>query len=135
MKGGKAEFGDFGSVAKTAIGDDAGDTALHQPRHQDGAGGRGAGVLAAVHHQHRAGRAIFHRLALRMGAVAKHLELVEVLARRHVAQRKGLADQRRLIRTQWVHVLHELHAEPALVQGGGDGGRADGLEFVAGSVA
>ena len=98
--GGKAELCDLGGIAKAAVGDDAGDAALHQPRHQDGAGGRRAGILAAVHHQHRAGRAILDRLALRMGAVAKHVDLVEILARRHVAQRKGLADQGRLIRAR-----------------------------------
>ncbi len=104
--GGEAELGDLGRIAKAAIGDDAGDAALHQPRHQDGAGGGGAGILAAVHHQHRAGRAILDRLALRMGAVAKHVDLVEVLARRHVAQREGLADQCRLVGpsgcTSWI---------------------------------
>ena len=64
--GGKAEFGDLGGIAKPAVGDHAGDAALHQPRHQDGAGGCGAGILAAVHHQHRADGTVFHRLALRM---------------------------------------------------------------------
>src|SRR5437588_11805897 len=52
----KAEFGDFGRVAKAAVGDDAGDAALHQPRHQDGASGCGAGIFTAVHHQDRAHR-------------------------------------------------------------------------------
>ena len=66
--GGKAELCDLGGIAKAAVGDDAGDAALHQPRHQDGAGRRGARILAAVHHQHRAGRAILDRLALRMAS-------------------------------------------------------------------
>src|SRR5437868_13367308 len=56
--GGKAEPCDLGGIAKPAVGNDTGDAALLQPRHQDGAGGGGASVLAAVHHQHRAGRAV-----------------------------------------------------------------------------
>ena len=109
--------------------------ALHQPRHQDRAGRRGARILAAVHHQHRAGRTILDRLALRMGAVAEHVDLVEILARRHVAQREGLADQRRLIGTERMHVLDHLDAKAALEQRGGDGGGGDGLQLVAGGVA
>ena len=111
---GKPSFAIFRQIAKTAVSDDAGDAALHQARHQDGAGGRGAGVLAAVHHQHRTGRTIFNRLALRMGAVAKHVELVEVFPRRHVAQREGLADQGRLVGTERMHILNALGAKAAL---------------------
>jgi hypothetical protein len=64
---------DLGAVAEAAVGDDAGHAALHQPADQDAAGRRGAGVLAAVDHEHRAGRALFHRLALR---VARSLKTV-----------------------------------------------------------
>src|ERR1700712_5724170 len=89
---GKTESCDLGRVAKAAIGDDTGAAPLHQPRYQDRAGGRRTGILAAIHDQHGANWTILDRLALRMGAVAKHLDLVEVLACRHVAQRKSLAD-------------------------------------------
>ena len=92
MIGGNGELRDLGRVAEAAIGDDARDAALHQPRDQDGAGRGGARILAAVDHQHRAGRAFLDRLALRMGAVLEDAERVEVLARRDVAQREGLAD-------------------------------------------
>ena len=109
--------------------------ALHQPRHQDSAGGCRTRVLAAVHDQHRAGRAILDRLALRMSTVAKHVDRVEILTRRHVAQRKGLADQCRLIRVQGVHILDHLDAEATLEQGGRDGGGGDGFEFISGGFA
>jgi hypothetical protein len=46
-----------------------------------------------------------------MGTVAKHIQLVEILARRHVAQRKRLADQRRLIgRERTLGYLAEIRA-------------------------
>ena len=71
--GREAEFCDLGGIAKAAVGDDAGYAALHQPRHEDGAGGGGAGILAAVHDQHRAGRTILDRLALRMEIGRAHV--------------------------------------------------------------
>ena len=133
--GGNAEPGDLGGVAKTSIGDDAGDAALHQPRHQDRAGRGRARVLAAVHHQHAACRAILDRLALRMGVIPEHVDGVEILARGHVAEREGLTDHGRLVRTEGVHILHHLDAQAALEQGGGDGGGGDGFELVAGGFA
>ncbi len=70
-----------------------------------------------------------------MRAVAKHLELVQILARRHVAQREGLAHQGRLIRAKRMHVLNALGSKTALEQRGRDRRRADGFELAAGSVA
>ena len=55
--------------------------------------GRGrAGILAAVEDQHGAGRAFLDRHALRMRRVAEDAERVQVLPRRDVAHRVGLAD-------------------------------------------
>ena len=88
------ELRDLRRIAKAAVGDDAGDAAHHQPRDQDRAGGGRARVLAAVDHQHGAGRALLDGLALRMRAVLEHADRVQVLARRDVAQREGLADHR-----------------------------------------
>src|SRR5436190_436017 len=96
---------------------------------------RCAGIFTAVHHQDRAHRAVLDRLALRMRTVAKHLQLVEVFARRHVAQRKGLAHQGRLVGAQRMHILNALDAEAALVERGRDRRGGDGLELGAGGVA
>ena len=52
--GGNGEPRDLRRVAKAAVGHDAGDAALHQPRDQDRAGRGGARVLAAVDHEHGA---------------------------------------------------------------------------------
>jgi hypothetical protein len=49
-----------------------------------------------------------------MRAVAKHLKLVEIFARGHVAQRKGLADQGRLVGSQRLHALNGLDPKAAL---------------------
>ena len=68
------------AVAEAAVSHHACDAAFHQARHQDRARGGGTRVLAAVHDQHRTGRAILDRLALRMAAVAEYVDLVEVLA-------------------------------------------------------
>src|SRR6185437_12076728 len=124
--------GDLRRIAEAAVGVHAGDAAFHQPRHQDRAGRGGARVLAAVHHHYRTGWAVLDRLALRMAAVAEHVELVEVFARRDVTQGEGLADQRRLVGRQRMDVLDRLDAIAALEQGGRHGRRADGAELVAG---
>ena len=135
MKRREAEPRDLGRVAEAAVGDDAGAAALHQPRHQDRTGRRRARILAAVHHQHRAHGTILDRLALRMRTIAEYLDRVEILPRRHVAQREGLADHGRLIRAQGMHILDHLDAEAALEQRGGNGGGGDGFQLVAGGVA
>jgi hypothetical protein len=70
-----------------------------------------------------------------VAAVAEHVDLVEILARRHVAQREGLADQHRLIGTERLHVLDHLDTEAALEQRGGDGGSGNRLQLVAGGFA
>ena len=92
--------------------------ALHQARDEDGAGRGGARVLAAVDHHDRAGRALLDGLALGMGAVLEHGDRVQILARRDVAQREGLADHRRAGRVERMHVLDELVAQAPLEQGG-----------------
>jgi hypothetical protein len=70
-----------------------------------------------------------------MGAIAKHVDLVEILARRHVAQREGFPNQRRLIGAQRMHVLDHLDAEATLEQRGGNCCGRDRLQLVAGGVA
>ena len=115
------QLGDLGGIAKAAVRDDAGDAPLHQPRHQDRAGRGRAGVLAAVDDHHRAGRALLHRLALRVVAVLEHRDRVQVLARRDVAQREGLAHHVGQAGIQRAHVLDEGVAQAALEQRGGQG--------------
>ena len=70
-----------------------------------------------------------------MAAILEHLDRIEVLARRDVAQRERLADHRRLLRAERMNVLDALDAQAALEQRGGDGGRRHGLELVAGGGA
>jgi hypothetical protein len=67
-----------------------------------------------------------------MGTVAEDVNLIEILACGHVAQRKSFADQRRLFVSQRMHVLNHLNAKPALEQRRRDGRGGDGLELVAG---
>ena len=67
-----------------------------------------------------------------MGAVLEYAQRVQVLARRDVAQREGLAHHRAAGRVQRVHVLDELVAQPALEERRAQRRRADGLEHVAG---
>ena len=77
----------------------------------------------------RAGRNGFHRRALRMGAVGEHVERVDVLARRNVAQRVGRADHRRRIRIERARALHEGIAQAALEQLRGQRRGAHGREL------
>ena len=104
-------------VAEAAIGDDARNAALHQPRHQNATGGGGPRILAAVDHHHRAGRAFLDGLALRMGAVEEDADRVEVFARRDVAQRVGGADHVAERGIERPHILDELAAQAALEKG------------------
>src|SRR5262249_25021177 len=108
---------------------------LHQPRHQDRAGRGRPSILAAVHHKHCPRRALLDRLALRMRAVAEDVDLVEVLACRHVAQGEGLTGHGRRIGTERMNGLDALDAEAALEQRGRNRRGRDGLELVAGGVA
>jgi hypothetical protein len=112
--------GDLRRIAESAIGHDAGDAALHQPRDEDRPRRRGARVLAAVDDQDGARRTLLDRLALRMRTIAEHGDRVQVLARRDVAQRIGLADHRLAGRVQRPHVLDELRAQSALEQRRGE---------------
>ena len=60
-----------------------------QPREEDPAGGGGLGLVAAVHHEHVAGRDLLDRRALRVVVVLEDVERVDVLPGRDVAQREG----------------------------------------------
>ena len=81
--------------------------AHHEARDQDvAAGGRGR-VAPRVHHQHLPGRAGLDCLALRMPAALEGAELVEVLARRDVAQRVGLTDHPRRLWIQQKYTLNK----------------------------
>src|SRR5262245_40027392 len=71
-----------------------------------------------------AARAFLDAFALRMAAILEHAEVVEVLARRNVAQRIGGADHRRCAGIEPVNALDEGVAKAALEQNGGQrGGR------------
>jgi hypothetical protein len=70
-----------------------------------------------------------------MRAVTEHVDLVEILARRHVSQRKGFADHGRLIRTQRANILDHLDAKTALEERGRHRGGGNALELVACGVA
>ena len=129
--GGDGELGDLGRIAEAAVGDHARRAAHHQARHQDRARRCGARVLAAVDDEHGAGRAVLDGLALRMRAILEHADGVEILARRDVAQREGLADHRLGVRIERMHVLDELIAQAALVERRAQRRRAHGLELVA----
>ncbi len=130
MIGREGRCRDLRRVAKAAVGDDAGGTALPQPRQQNVAG-RGRGMITpAVDDEDMAGRALLDALALRMVAVFEHAEMVEVLARRDIAQRIGRPD----------HVRHgaalnamdagdEGVAEAALEQHRGQRRRGDCFQF------
>jgi hypothetical protein len=122
----------LGAVAKAAVGDHAGHAAFHQPGDEDAAGRRGACVLAAVDHEHRAGRAFLHRLALRVTSVVEHGDRVQVLARRHVAQREGRPHHVGQARVQRVHVLDELVAQATLEERGAQRGGAHAHQLLAG---
>ena len=129
--GRERELCDLGGIPQAAVGDEAGRAPLHQPGYQNAAGGGGARVLAAVDHEHGAGRALLDRLALGMLAVLEHAHRAQVLARRDEAQRERLPHHRSGARIEGIHVLHVLVAQPLLVERRAHGCRADGLELVA----
>ena len=131
VEGRDGELGDLAGVAKAAVGHHARDAAHHQPGDQDRARRRGARILAAVHDQHRAGRAELDRLALRMVRILEHCHRVEVLARRHVAQGEGLADHRARTRVERMDVLDELVAQAPLEEAARQRRRADRLQLLA----
>jgi hypothetical protein len=78
-----------------------------------------------------AARTFLDTLALRMAAVLEHAEMVEVLARRNVAQRIGGPDHGRRVRVEAVDALDEGVAEAALEQDGGQRGGGHRLQLVA----
>ena len=130
--GREGQFRDLVGIAEAAIGDDAGDAALHQARDEDAAGGSRARVLAAIDHHHRPGRAILDRLALRMGAILEDGKLIQILARRDVAEREGLADHGACAGIERADILDELVAQAALEQGGAERGDGDRAQLLAG---
>jgi hypothetical protein len=78
------------------------------------------------------GGQVFHRLALRVLAVVEDADRVQVLARRHVAQREGRPHHVRQAGVQRPHVLDELLAQAALEQRGAQRGGADLHQLAAG---
>src|SRR5262245_5708848 len=78
-----------------------------------------------------AARAFLDALALRMAAILEHAEVVEVLARRNLAQRIGGPDHGRRVRVQAMDALDESVAEAALEQDGGQRGGGHRLKLVA----
>jgi hypothetical protein len=66
---------------------------------------------------------------LGMAAVLEHGDRVQVLARRDIAQREGLAHHRAGLGTERMHVLDELVAQAFLVEGRAQRRRADRLEL------
>ncbi len=98
------------AVAQAAVGDHAGGAAHFESLEQDAAGRRGAGVLPAIHHQHAARRNHLDPLALRMLGILEYADMVEVLARRNVAQRERLADH---VGAGLAHAAHALEKDVA----------------------
>jgi hypothetical protein len=124
--------GDIGRVAKAAIGDDAGGAAHLHPRDQDIAGRGGAPVLARVDDHDVSRRDLLDGLALRMRAVFEDAEMIEVLARRDVAQGIGLPDHARRVGIEQPDILQEDVAETLLEERRGEGRGADLGQQVAG---
>src|SRR5450631_120840 len=85
--------GDRVTVAQPAVGHHAGYAAHLHAREQNAAGGCRARVAPAIHHQHLPMWDDLDRLALRVLRIFEHPDMVEVLARRNVAQRERLADK------------------------------------------
>ena len=127
------QAGDFRRVAKPAVGDDAGHATHHQPGHQDTARRGRPSVLAAVHDEHGARRALLHRATLRVVVIPEHGHWVQVLTRRHVAQRVSLPHHAAALRSaQRADILDHLVLQATLVEGAGQGCGADALQFIAG---
>ena len=129
MVGREGKLRDLRAVAEAAVGDDSRDAPLHQPREQDAARGGRRGVAAAVDHEDGAGRAFLDALALRVAAVLEDTEMIEILARRDVAQRVGRADHARARPGSRARSRDEQVAEAALEQNGRQGCRRDRLEL------
>ena len=106
------------------------DAALHQARRENRAGRRGARITPAVDDEDGTGR----HSSIACAADARDPErskVIEVLARRNVAQCKRFADHGRLSRIERQHVLDDLVAESALEQRGADRCGGDRVELVA----
>src|SRR6185369_6621498 len=89
----------------------------------------GAAVAPAIAHQHLAGRRGLDRLPLRVLGIGEDADMVEILARRDVAEGERLADHRRFDRGQRPDALQVDVAETAFEQLRRERGRAAGLEL------
>src|ERR1700683_4692727 len=132
MKGRHCKLGDVVRIAKAAIRDHTRRATHHQSGNQNSAGGCRAGIAAAIDNEYRAGRAFVDPLALRMIAILKDLDLVEILARRDVAQRDSLSNHRQRLRIERINILNHLVTKTALEKRGCQRGCADLLQLVAG---
>jgi hypothetical protein len=84
---------DLAAVAHRAVGDEARGAAHFQPGGEDLAAGGDALLAARVDDQHAAGRDALDRLALRVLGIVERAQLVDVLARRDVADGERLTHQ------------------------------------------
>ena len=123
---------DLRRVAEAAVADRARAAPAHQPGQQDAAGRRRARIAAAIDDEHGARGTFLDALALRMAAILEHLQHVQVLARRDVAQRVGRTDQARRGLVDQLRSLQKLVAQTALEQDRGDGGGRNLGKLVAG---
>ena len=94
----QADVADRAAVAHAAVRHHARDAAHFQAHREDRSGRCNRAVAATVLHEHAAGRRAFHRLALRMIGVLEHADVIEVFARRDIAQRERRADEVRRTR-------------------------------------
>src|SRR3546814_17486945 len=88
---GKVQRRDTGRIPEAAVGHHTRTAAQLQPRDKYGAGRRGTRILAAVYDKDRTTRTLLHDLPLLMLSVAEDAPLVEVFARRDIAERECLA--------------------------------------------
>jgi hypothetical protein len=87
-------------------------------------------IAPAVDDEDMAGRAFLDALALRVAAVFEHAEMVEILARRDIAQRIGRADHvRHVAALDAVDAGDESVAEAPLEQHRSQRRRRDRLQF------
>ena len=127
----EVQLGQFLAVAEGAIGDDGGRAADLQAGRQHGAGGRRAGIVAAVDDEHLARTDILDRLPLQVGRVRVGRERgvgVHVLAGRDHAQRKRLARELGCLRVHRLEADQKALAQTFAEQLGRERATADVLE-------
>ena len=119
MIGGNVQGTDGMRVPEAAVSHDALSAANHKPRDEDVASACRSCVTPAVHDKDVTRRTGLDRVTLRMSRVLELRKLVPVLARGHVAQRKGGADH---VAALWGHrgdTLDDLPPQAPLVERGG----------------